>query len=534
MNSPDLTRRHLLAGSSAAFLAALASDAQRDAWAQGQGQNALNIIVMPEPSTLFIGLDQNANTQLVAGKIYESLLTYDFDFTPKPGLAKSWEVSPDKLTYTFRLHENVKWHDGRPFTADDVVFTTKEFLPEVHPRARAIFGNCASIEALDQHTVRYVLKAPFAPFLMGFEMSTSPIVPAHLYKGTQYRTNPNNQTPVGTGPFKLAEWRRGQFIRLSKNPDYYRPGEPYLADLFFHVLPDSASRALAMEQGTVQLSSSFDLELFDVKRISSRPNYELITKGYEFYGPIARIEFNTRVKPFDDVRFRKAICHALDKGAVLDTIFAGLGRPATGPVNSKTRFYDPKVPQYEYSVAKAKALLDEMGLKPGPGGVRASVTFMRLPFGETWARFAEFTQQSLAEIGIKVEIESVDIAGWTSRYGNWDFQMTSNYPYQFGDPALGVARFFVSSNIRKGVPYSNCTGYQNPKVDELFAAAAGATEDSARQKAYSEVQRILAEEVPMAWLVEVDFPTVLDRRFKDVVVSAIGVSDTFGRAKRVG
>lgn len=534
MTSPAVTRRSMLTGSSAAFMAALASDAQRAAWAQGQAQNALNMIVLPEPSTLFIGLDQNANTQLVAGKIFESLLTYDFDFTPRPGLAKSWDVSPDKLTYTFRLQENVKWHDGKPFTADDVVFTTQEFLQEVHPRARAIFQNCASIEALDPHTVRYVLKAPFAPFLMGFEMSTSPIVPAHLYKGTEYRTNPNNAKPVGTGPFRLAEWRRGQYIQLAKNPNYYRPGEPHLENLYFHVLPDSAARALALEQGTVQLSSSFDLELFDVKRISSLPRYELITKGYEFYGPIARIEFNTRVKPFDDVRFRKAICHALDKQAVLDTIFAGLGRPATGPVNSKTRFHDPKVTQYEYSVAKAKALLDEMGLKPGPGGVRTTVTFMRLPFGETWARFAEFTQQSLAEIGIKVDIEGVDIAGWTSRYGNWDFQMTSNYPYQFGDPALGVARFFVSSNIRKGVPYSNCTGYSNPKVDELFGVAATATDDAARQKAYSEVQKILAEEVPMAWLAEVDFPTVLDRRFKDVVVSAIGVSGTFASAKRVG
>jgi peptide/nickel transport system substrate-binding protein len=112
--------------------------------------------------------------------------------------------------------------------------------------------------------------------------------------------------------------------------------------------------------------------------------------------------------------------------------------------------------------------------------------------------------------------------------------MTSNYPYQFGDPALGVARFFVSSNIRKGVPYSNCTGYSNPRVDELFAVAATATDDAARQDAYSEVQKILVEEVPMAWLAEVDFPTVLDRRFKDVIVSAIGVSDTFASAKRVG
>ena len=282
----------------------------------------------------------------------------------------------------------------------------------------------------------------------------------------------------------------------------------------------------------MQLSSSFDLEPFDVKRIAALKSYELITTGYEFCGPIARIEFNTRIKPFDDVRFRKAVCHALDKDAILDAIFAGLGRPARGVLHSRTKFFEPDVPQYAYDPARAKALLDDMGLRPGPEGVRARVSFMRLPFGETWARFAEYVQQALAEIGVQVEIQSVDVAGWTSRYGNWDFQMTSNYPYQFGDPALGVSRFFVSANIRRGVPYSNCTGYANPRVDALFAQGAAATDDAARRAAYAEVQRILVEDVPMAWLVEVDFPTVLDRRFKDVVVSAIGVNKAFGRVRR--
>ena len=237
------TRRQVLAGASAALVPGFLADAQARAWAQGQAVGALNIIVQPEPSTLFIGLDQNANTQLVAGKIYESLLTYDFDFTPRPGLAKAWEISADKLTYTFHLQDGVSWHDGTPFTADDVVFTTRDFLTQVHPRARAIFANCERIEALDLRTVRFSLRTPFAPFLLGFEMSTSPILPAHLYRGTDYRANANNLKPVGTGPFTLVEWRRGQYIHLARNETYYRPGEPHLRDLYFHVLPDAAARA---------------------------------------------------------------------------------------------------------------------------------------------------------------------------------------------------------------------------------------------------------------------------------------------------
>jgi peptide/nickel transport system substrate-binding protein len=526
--SLSLTRRTLLAGAAAVPFAAGAAG---EAFAQAAA-DTLNVICFPEPPTLFIGLDQNGSTQTVAGKIYESLLTYDFDFTPKPSLAKSWEISADKLTYTFKLVENAKWHDGKPFTAEDVVFTVKEFLMEVHPRARVIFSNCQSVEALDAHTVRFVLKEAFAPFLMGFEMSTAPMIPAHLYKGTNFRTNPNNAKPIGTGPFKLAEWNKGQFIKLTANPDYHGAGEPRLKEIFFHILPDAGSRALALEQGRIQQSQFFDLEPYDVQRLAALPHLAHITKGYEFYAPVARIEFNTRVKPFDDKRFRQAVVYALDKEMIRDTIFYGQGQIATGPFNSRTRFYDGNVKKYDHNIAKAKALLDDMGLKPGARGVRTKVTFLRLPWGETWSRFAELVKQSLAEIGVEVEIEPADPASWTSRYANWEFQMTSTYPYQFGDPALGVSRFFISSNIRKGVAYSNCTGYSNPRVDELFAKGASATDDKERQAAYSEVQKILVEDVPMAWLVDVELPTFIDKKFTDCVVSAIGVNESYRRARR--
>ena len=524
------TRRTLLKAGTAVGM--MASFLPQMAWGQAGGRNAMNIICNPEPATLFIGLEQNAQVQLVCGKMYEGLLTYDFDFTPKPGLAKSWEISDDGLVYTFHLVENAKWHDGKPFTAEDVVFTCKDFLTEMHARARVNFGYCKSIEALDAHTVRFTLREPYGPFIMAFEFSSAPMIPAHLYKGTNFRTNPANNTPVGTGPFKLVEWRRGSFIRLEKNRDYHSEGEPHLDELIFHILPDGASRAVALEQGTADLSSSFDIEMFDVKRISSLPHLALETKGYELMAPVARIEFNTRVAPFNDVRFRQAICYALDKQLFTDMIFFGLGKPATGPVSYRTRFYEPDVKAYDYNLDKAKALLDEMGLTPGAGGVRRTVKFMRLPWGETWARFAELVQQQLALIGIRVEIEPSDPASWTQRYGNWEFEMTSNYPYQYGDPALGVARFFLSSNIKQGLAYSNCTGYSNPEVDAAFAAGARSVADKDRQAAYSKAQKILVDEVPMAWLVEVDFPTIYNPKFKDITSTAIGVNETFRSVRK--
>ncbi|WP_040701914.1 ABC transporter substrate-binding protein, partial [Sulfitobacter indolifex] len=357
-----LTRRGLLQSSTAAVaLAGLVPGALR---AQSQSGKSMNIIAFPEPPTLFIGLDQNGSTQTVAGKIYESLLTFDFDFNPQPGLAESWEISDDGLIYTFNLVENATWHDGKPFTARDVVFTCGDFLMEVHPRARAIFENCESIKALDDHRVQFTLKQPFGPFLMGFEMSTAPMIPAHLYEGTDYRTNPNNESPIGTGPFKLAEWRRGQYIRLERNPDYHGVGQPHLDELIFPILPDAGARAVALEQGQVQQSQFFDIELFDVPRLSQMSHLDLISRGYEFYAPVARIEFNTRVAPFNDVRFRKAINHALDRSLFSDAIFFGLGKPATGPISNRTRYYTDDVTVYDLNLDRARALLDEMGLTP--------------------------------------------------------------------------------------------------------------------------------------------------------------------------
>jgi ABC-type dipeptide transport system, periplasmic component len=175
-----------------------------------------------------LGLVQNGPTQMVAGNIYEGLLRYDTDMNPQPGLAESWEVSEDGLTYTFTLHEGVVWHDGEPFTAEDVVFSVDTFLRETHPRLRVSLQHVESVTALDDRTVQFQLKNPFGPFLGVFEVGTMPMIPKHIYEGTDFANNPMNATPIGTGPFKFEEWERGSYIHLVKNEDYYVEGQPYL------------------------------------------------------------------------------------------------------------------------------------------------------------------------------------------------------------------------------------------------------------------------------------------------------------------
>ncbi|AWU96177.1 ABC transporter substrate-binding protein [Azospirillum ramasamyi] len=487
----------------------------------------LNSIVQPEPPTLMLGLNQQAPTQTVAGKIYQGLLTYDQKLNPLPSLAESWTISPDGLTYTFKLFQNVKWHDGKPFTAKDVVFSTSKFLMEVHPRARAAFSRCESITAVDDHTVEFKLKEPFPAFIQAFEVSSAPMVPAHIYEGTEFRSNPANATPIGTGPFKLKEWVKGSYIQLVRNEDYYKKDLPYLDGITFRVIPDAASRSLALESGQVHQTQYSDLEPFEVPRMKAMSHLTMTTAGYEFVAPLSWLEINHRVKPLDDKRFRKAIAYAIDRKFIRDKIWFGLGRIPTGPINSVVKFYDPNVTTYGPDLAKAKALLDEMGLKPDAKGVRATVKIMPMPYGETWTRLGEYLKQSLSKVGIAVVLESTDAAGWNQRVSNWDYEITTNFVYQYGDPALGVARTYLSSNIRKGVMFSNTMGYSNPRVDELFAAASRENDPVKRQEQYSEVQSILADELPVVWLLEMEFPTFLDKRVKNANKTAIGVNDTY-------
>jgi peptide/nickel transport system substrate-binding protein len=148
--------------------------------AQTRG-GTLNVIVNPEPAILVLGLSQQGPTQMIGGKIYEGLLTYDFNLNPLPSLAKSWTVSPDKKTYTFKLQENVRWHDGKPFTAQDVIFTTRDFLPKVHSRARQNFSHVAEWEAPDPHTMVFRMKTPFAPFLGAFQVASAPYIRGHRF-----------------------------------------------------------------------------------------------------------------------------------------------------------------------------------------------------------------------------------------------------------------------------------------------------------------------------------------------------------------
>jgi peptide/nickel transport system substrate-binding protein len=516
-----VSRRALLAASAAAGLVPGFSLA-----AAGKKGGTLNTILSPEPPVLVLAVNNQGPTIIAASKIFQGLLCFSPKLDPLPCLAKSWELSEDRKTYTFHLQSGVTFHDGSPFTADDVIFSIMKFNMDLAPRARAILQMITEATAPDPLTVKLTLSAPFEPFLLMFDVSACVMVSKKIYDGTDYRNAPANQHPIGTGAFQFVEWQRGNFIRLTRYEKYWKPDEPYLEEIIYRIVPDSQSRSLALETGKVQLTGASDIEPFDVPRFRAKPNLTVTAAGWEYFAPLSWIEINHRVKPLDDVRVRQAMSLAIDRAFLVQKLWFGLGKPATGPVASATRYYDPALKPLPHDTQKAIALLDEAGLKPNAQGVRFTLKHLVLPYGEIWARLSEYLRASLKQVGIELVLETADAGAWASRVGAWDYETTINFLYQFGDPTLGVERSYVSSNIKK-VTFTNTGGYSNPKVDQLFAAARAAGDPAERQKAFYEVQGILVEEMPQIWLMELAFSTIYDKKLQNITEYGTGVQSNF-------
>ncbi len=517
-----MNRRELLKGGTAAVGLTIAG-VPLSALAQ-PADGVINVLVQPEPSSLMLGIVQNGPTQLVAANIYEGLLRYDENLKPHPQLATSWQSSDDGLTHVFKLKPGVTWHDGKPFTADDVVFSADVFLRKTHARLRASLEQIESVTATDPLTVQFRLKRQFGPFMGLFENGTMPMVPKHVYDGTDFLNNPANATPIGTGPLKFKEWVRGSHIQLVANEQYHEKGVPTVKGVYFHVIPDAAARAAAFESGRVDIVPGGGVEFFDVARLAKLPGAAVTTKGWEFFSPHSWLWINNRNAPLDNVRMRQAIWAAIDREAMAKIAFAGYAQPATGPFNRHIAFWDKQLPKQPRDLARAKKLLTEAGYKG------QSLRLLPLPYGESWQRQAEIVRQNLGQAGIKVETTATDVAGWNQRLNEWDFDLAFTYLYQYGDPALGVSRNYASTSIAKGSPWNNVCGYVNPRVDELFAKGGASSDPAVRKAAYDEVQKILVEDVPVAWLHEIDFPTLYRSRIRNPVTSAIGLNDSLGRA----
>jgi len=290
---------------------AISSPARAQDSAIGLGRRrggTLDLLVDPEPTTLVAVTSSADPTMLVSAKVTEGLLAYDFDLTPKPQLAVEWSVDRQSMKFSFRLRKGVTWHDGSPFTADDVAYSIM-LLKDAHPRGRATFANVQEVHAPGIETVIIRLAKPAPYLLKAFAACESPIVPRHRYEGTDPGKNPNASAPIGTGPFIFKEWVRGRHILYERNPTYWDAPKPYFDRLTVHVIVDAASRLSAIENGTVTLAPATPLSLRQIEQLKGRPELGFDTNGYQYLNQVVRIEFNLDDPILKDLRVRQAIAH---------------------------------------------------------------------------------------------------------------------------------------------------------------------------------------------------------------------------------
>lgn len=511
----------------AAQVLAILSVVVTPAFAQTRGGN-LTTVMRADPKGLIPAFPHGGDTRIVASKIFEGLIDFTTRLEPVPALARSWDISNDGTVYTFRLRSGVKWHDGKPFTSADVVFSLKEMLPATNAAAKQALAEVKTIEAPDDDTVVITLNRPVPFFLIQFPGQQMPIMPRHIYQGTDYANNPANAAPVGTGPFRMSTWQRGSFVRIVRNEDYWNPELPYLDSITFRIMPDAASRGIALETGDVQVSSSLELSSTDISRFKRTGELEMNSAGWEYFAAQSMLHINMRSAPLDDVNVRKALFHAIDRKFVLENIWEGVGKIATGPVSATTKYYSPKVTSYDFDVKKAADLLDQAGMKTGADGMRTGkdgnpvrIRLLILP-GEPYGRLAEYVREAWRKIGIQTELQTSDLANWYDKMANWNYDISIAVLGQFADPGIGSRSYYHSANITRGVMFSNMGGYSNPDVDKLYDKAATEMDPARRADLYAAIQDKIVHDVPAIWLLDLERFTVSHKKVHNLVMDAFG------------
>ncbi|MBU1748348.1 MAG: ABC transporter substrate-binding protein [Chloroflexi bacterium] len=455
-----------------------------------------------------VGVPRHFNPALVSGsataiigtQIFASPLRYDENWNPQPYLAQSWEISADGLAVTLHLVEGATFHDGHPITSEDVAFSVMT-VKQYHP-FKSMFAPVDRVDTPDPHTAVIRLARPHPAILLAMSPALLPILPRHVYgDGQDLLTHPANLAPVGSGPFKLVRYTPGESVVLERYEGYFIPGRPYLDGIVFRLEDDPNAQVIDMERQEAHLLPLFT-DFAGLDRLSSQPYLVVTPRGIEGLGPLNWLAFNLLRQPLDDRRVRQAIAYAVDPDFIIQYMNRGKGERALSPIAPASPFYTANVHKYDLDLNRANQLLDAAGYPIRPDGTRLALTLDYIPAIPSQQRdVALYLSRQLAQIGIDVQVrQSASFPAWAERIGNWDFDMTMDIVYNWGDPVIGVHRTYLTDNIRQGVVWSNTQNYANPRVDELLAQAEQEIDIDKRQALYAEFQQIVTEDVPIVWI----------------------------------
>jgi peptide/nickel transport system substrate-binding protein len=474
-----------------------------------------------EPQALFVPGGGGSSPFQTSTKILERLLKLDDQLVFQPVLAQQITSSADFKTWTIGLRPGVKWHDGHDFTADDVVFNVQEHWKPIS--AGIALKALKSAEAVDPHTVTLHFDVAVPEFFLKSILAGQYqlVLPKHLYAGRDMITNPLNNTPVGTGPWKYGQWVRGSYIEYRRNDAYWSTQQPYLDKLLIRWWSDPASRSAALETGELGLAYSNPVPVREIDRLVKTGKVVIDTRGYENSAWTVTVEFNQRREFVKRREVRQAILHTIDRKFIVDTIYFGRGKPAVSPIfSSNPLFFTADVPTYPFDPKKAGALLDAAGL-PQKNGSRFTVNLLAAAWFEENAKLGQYLKQALEDIGITVRLDSVDRATALKHiYGDYDYDIAiSNFTAPL-EPVPIVTQFFTTDGIVKGGAFRNATGYSNPAMDALVDRLSIETNPDTRKKLAHDFARLASTDVPIVPLVEMQSFTLARSNVRNFTTGA--------------
>ena len=478
-----------------------------------------------DASTLLPPLASDAASHGVASLVYNGLVKYDGDLSQIGDLAESWEISPDGLTITFKLRRGVKWHDGAAFTAHDVLFTYQVMVDPKTPTAYSgDYLQVKKAEAVDDYTFRVTYPQPFAPALGTWALA---MLPRHLLAGQDITQSPLGRRPIGTGPYKFQEWRAGEKIALTSNPEYFE-GRTFLNGYLYTVKPDLATMFLELKAGNIDRMGLTPLQY---TRQTEYPRFQRLYQKYR-YIPFSYIYlgYNLEDRRFADRRVRQALSHAVNKREIIEGVLLGLGQEAIGPYKPGTWFFNPEAPRFDHDPEKARALLAEAGWRPNGQGILEregrpfEFTILTNQGNDIRVKTAEIIQRRLREIGILVKIRTVEWAAFIKEFidkGRFEAVLlgwnTGLDPDQYD--------IWHSSKTRPGE--LNFIHYKNPEVDALLEEGRHTFDREKRRRAYFKLQEIIAEDQPYTFLFVPDALPAIHKRFRGIKPAAAGIDYNF-------
>lgn len=461
-----------------------------------------------EPTTLIYGsgdytrinpaLDEHGEINLL---LFDGLTAHNGKNEVVPGLAKSWEFDEAACTYTFYLEEGVTWHDGEPFTAEDVKFTIETIMdPENASENAPNYEDVEEITVTDDHTISFRLSAPNVAFL---DYMTMAVLPEHLLAGEDMQTSDFFRAPVGTGPYKMENWDMGQAIVLTKNESYFK-GMPHIDRVIFKIVTDDNAKTLQMEAGEL------DLALLPPKAAQTFENREDYVCYHMQTSDYRGILFN-----FNNPYWQKnrdiipAVCYAIDRQAIVDAVLLGQGMSAYGPLQ-RNIYNNENVEHYDYNPEKAAEILESVGCVKGEDGIYTRdgepLSFV-ISVGagdQVRADMAQAAAQQIRAVGIDCRVEIPTKVDWNGQMA---------YLIGWGSPFDADDHTYKVFGTGKGANYS---GYSNAAVDRYLTLARSSDDPQVRAENYARFQEELAKDPAYAFICYIDADYVADASIQGI------------------